>query len=79
MNPLQLKTEYGDKLAFHGGLDARLYWEPDTMWAEMERTIPLMKQDGGYMIGTDHSIPDNVSLDTYHQFVLLAKELGSYA
>jgi uroporphyrinogen decarboxylase len=48
------------------------------MWAEMERVIPVMKEGGGYIIGTDHSIPDNASLDTYRRFVALAKELGSY-
>jgi uroporphyrinogen decarboxylase len=78
MDPLQLKADYGDQLAFHGGLNAILYEEPESMWAEMERVIAVMKENGGYIIGTDHSIPDNVSLDTYRRFVALAKELGSY-
>jgi uroporphyrinogen decarboxylase len=78
MDPLQLKSDYGDKLAFHGGLNALLYREPEKMWAEMERVIPVMKTNGGYIIATDHSIPDNASLDTYRHFVVLAKKLGSY-
>jgi len=78
MDPLQLKADYGDQLAFHGGLNALLYREPEQMWAEMERVIPVMKEHGGYVIGTDHSIPDNVSLETYRQFVALAKKLGRY-
>ena len=48
------------------------------MWAEMERIIPGMKAQGGYIIGTDHSVPDSVSLDVYHEFVTRAKELGRY-
>ena len=78
MDPLALKAKYGDKLAFHGGLNALYYAEPELMWAEMERLIPQMKVNGGYIIGTDHSIPDNVSLDLYREFVARAKELGSY-
>jgi uroporphyrinogen decarboxylase len=55
-----------------------LYHPPERMWAEMERVIPVMKENGGYVIGTDHSIPDSVSLDQYCQFVTRAKELGQY-
>jgi uroporphyrinogen decarboxylase len=78
MDPLALKAQYGDRLGFHGGLNALLYEQPERMWAEMARVIPTMKERGGYIIGTDHSVPDNVSLDTYRQFVALAKELGRY-
>jgi uroporphyrinogen decarboxylase len=78
MNPLQIKADYGHQLAFHGGLDATLYRYPGQMWTEMRRVIPVMKENGGYVIGTDHSVPDSVSLDVYRHFVTLAKELGSY-
>jgi uroporphyrinogen decarboxylase len=79
MDPLALKARYGDQLAFHGGLNAMLYDPPERMWAEMERVIPAMKENGGYMIGTDHSVPDSVSLEQYREFVMRAKELGRYA
>ena len=78
MDPLALKAQYGQDMAFHGGLNAMLYHPPERMWAEMERVIPAMKENGGYVIGTDHSIPDSVSLDQYNQFVARAKELGQY-
>jgi uroporphyrinogen decarboxylase len=78
MDPLALKDRFGDRLAFHGGLNALLYEDPEQMWAEMERLIPAMKENGGYIIGTDHSIPDSVSLETYRQFVARAKQLGKY-
>ena len=48
------------------------------MWAEMERIIPQMKAQGGYIIGTDHSVPHSVSLDVFREFVAHAKELGRY-
>jgi len=46
--------------------------------AEMDRIIPNMKNQGGYIIGTDHSVPDSVSLEVYREFVARAKELGRY-
>jgi len=79
MDPLKLKGKYGDRLAFHGGLNALLYEHPEKMWEEMRRVIPGMKKNGGYWIGSDHSVPDSVSLETFREFVRLAKELGSYA
>ena len=78
MDPPTLKAQYGDRLAFHGGLNALLYNDPDRLWEEMARVIPVMKQDGGYLISSDHSVPHTVSLDQFRRFVALAKELGSY-
>ena len=78
MDPLALKKQYGDKLGFHGGLNAVLYEHPDTMWNEMRRVIPVMKQNGGYIISSDHSVPDSVSLEEFRAFIDLAKQLAIY-
>lgn len=78
MDPLALKRQYGDRLAFHGGLNAVLFDRPDELWPEMKRVIPAMKQGGGYWISSDHSVPQSVSLETFREFVRLAKQLGSY-
>ena len=79
MDPIGLKRDHGDELAFHGGLNAVLYTEPEKLWAEMQRVIPVMKARGGYVISSDHSVPESVSLETFGEFVHLAKELGSYS
>lgn len=78
MDPVKLKRTYGDRLAFHGGLNAVLYTEPGALWAEMERVIPVMKENGGYLISSDHSVPEVVSLAQFERFVSLAKALGRY-
>lgn len=78
MDPIALKQEYGDKLGFHGGLNAVLYNHPEEMWEEMKRVIPVMKKDGGYIVGSDHSVPDSVSLEVFQEFVDLAKKLAEY-
>jgi uroporphyrinogen decarboxylase len=78
MDPIALKNKYGDKLAFRGGLNAVLFERPDELWAEMRRVIPALKQNGGLVISSDHSVPESVSLKEFQQFVTLAKELGAY-
>lgn len=78
MEPVEIKRRYGRQLAFQGGLNAVLYDKPEELWREMRRVIPAMKEGGGYIASTDHSVPDSVSLDEFREFVRLAKELGSY-
>ncbi|NLN19416.1 MAG: hypothetical protein GX162_09110 [Firmicutes bacterium] len=78
MDPLALKKRYGDQLAFHGGLNAALFDHPELLWEHMEQVIPVMKVGGGYVIGSDHSVPESVSLEQFRHFVEMAKRLGSY-
>lgn len=78
MDPIKLKSEYGDKLGFNGGLNALLYNYPEQLWQEMEKVIPVMKESGGFIISSDHSVPDCVTLDMFKQFVSIAKRLGKY-
>jgi uroporphyrinogen decarboxylase len=78
LDPVALKKEYGDRLGFHGGLNAVLYSKPEKMWAEMRHLIPILKENGGYIASSDHSVPETVGLEEFREFVHLAKELGSY-
>ena len=78
MNPIDLKKRYGDSLVLHGGVNAVLWPDRDAITAEMRRVIPTMKENGGYIFASDHSIPDSVSLEDFRHIIELAKELGSY-
>jgi len=78
MDPNRLKGKYGDKLAFHGGINAQLWDNIDAVIAEMERVIPIMKEGGGYMFASDHSIPNSVSFDNMCKIVETAKRLGKF-
>ena len=78
MDPHKLKLLYGDKLAFHGGINAQIWDNIDLIKAEMERIIPVMKEGGGYIFASDHSIPNSVSFENMTQIVELAKKLGKY-
>lgn len=74
----KLKALYGDKLAFHGGINAQLWDDVDLVKAEMERIIPRLKEGGGYVFASDHSIPNSVSFDNMKQIAALAHKLGKY-
>jgi uroporphyrinogen decarboxylase len=79
MDPCLLKQQYGKDLVFHGGINAVLWDQPEAIRAEMEAVVPVMKENGGYIFSSDHSVPSTVSLEDFRRIVALAKELGSYA
>jgi len=65
-------------LVLYGGINAVLWDKPDMIKEEMSRLIPIMKQNSGYIFGSDHSIPNSVSLEDFRQIVAYAKKLGAY-
>lgn len=79
MDPADLKSKYGDKLVLHGGINAVLWDDADALEAEIRRLVPVLKESGGFIFSSDHSVPPSVSLETFRRAVELAKELGSYS
>lgn len=78
MNPVELKRKYGDRLVLHGGINAVLWDDLDAIEEEMRRVLPILKEGGGYIFSSDHSVPSSVSLEGFRHIVSLAKALGSY-
>ena len=78
MNPAQLKKDFGDDLVLHGGINAVLWDKPEQIKAEMEQVIPTLKENGGYIFSSDHTVPSSVSVDDFKAIIKLAKELGTY-
>ncbi len=57
-----------------------MLWDDfEALEAEMRRVVPILKERGGYIFSSDHSVPSSVSLENFGKIVALAKELGSYA
>ncbi|GMV36300.1 MAG: hypothetical protein AMXMBFR61_08080 [Fimbriimonadales bacterium] len=79
MDPIRIKQLYGDRLVLHGGINAVLWDDRDAIQAEMERVIPVVKENGGYIFSSDHSVPSSVSLENFRAITSLAKKLGSYS
>ena len=75
-----LKQQYGDRLAFMGGIDVRAMAHPDPAVIENEiaTKVPVAKQGGGYIFHSDHSVPDNVSFAQYCRVMELVAHYGQF-
>ena len=80
MNVVQLKKDFGEKLAFMGGIDVRAMANPDpkVIEEEIKTKIPFAKKGGGYIYHSDHSVPNNVSFQQYERILQLVKQYGKY-
>ncbi|HIZ21111.1 MAG TPA: hypothetical protein H9674_09685 [Firmicutes bacterium] len=74
----KLKKEYGDRLVLHGGVDASRMDRRDEVLPLLEQLLPVVKENGGYIFSSDHSIPNAVSLDTYQAIIDTVKKHGAY-
>ncbi len=78
MKPAELKKKFGDKLVLHGGINAVLWDKKDIIVEEIRKTVPILKENGGYIFSSDHSIPNTVSLENFKEIVAVAKEAGKF-
>lgn len=81
MDLLKLYRDYGERLSFMGGIDVRVLYTNDKTAIEREliSKIPEVKGGFGYVLHSDHSIPDQVSYESYRHFVDFGLELGRYS
>ena len=78
MDPVFLKKEYGDRLLLHGGVNAVLWDKRDEIVEEIDRVLPILKENGGYIFSSDHSVPNTVSLENFRAIIEEVKRVGSY-
>ena len=73
-------SHFGDKIVLCGGMDARNLVANDThaIRAELAEKIPVVKEDYGYILHSDHSIPTTTEYDTERFFVDEGLRLGTY-
>jgi uroporphyrinogen decarboxylase len=78
MDVARLFATYGDRLSFMGGIDTRVLCTNDQalIEAELQGKVLLLKSGNGYILSSDHSIPDTVKYETYCWFVERGLELG---
>jgi len=81
MDPVRIKRNFGDRIALCGGMDARnlVANDRDAIRSELEVKIPVLKEDYGYILHSDHSIPTTTEYETYRFFVDEGLRLGTYA
>ncbi len=76
----ELKAQFGDRLVFYGNIDARaLAGTREEIEAEIVSKITVAKEGGGYIYHSDHSVPNNVSLENYRFALDLVRRVGRYA
>ncbi len=78
MDPVALKRKYGDRLVLHGGVNAVLWDHRDAIVGEIERVVPILKENGGYIFSSDHSIPNSVPLENMAAIIEAVKKAGKY-
>jgi len=80
MDLLKIKKEYGKKIALCGGMDARNLVENniEAIKKELHAKIPAVMTGSGYILHSDHSIPDQCEYETYRFFVDEGLSLGGY-
>ena len=79
LDVVDLKRQFGSRWAFNGNIDVRVLGTNDlsAVRAEVLRKLNAAK-GGGFILQSDHSMPDNVAPDTYDYVVRLAREHGTY-
>src|SRR3990167_4873122 len=80
MDLVELKKNYGEKLAFMGGIDVRKMSNPDpkVIEDEIKTKVTFAKKGGGYIYHSDHSVPDDISFPQYCRVIDLVRKYGSY-
>lgn len=78
MDAFALKDQYGDELVLEGGIDVRTMTDGPQIEEEIRTTVETLKQGGGYIFHSDHSVPEDVSFADYCRIMELARYYGSY-
>ena len=88
LNPLEakagldvrkLRPEYGDRLVLHGNIDVRkLAGTREDIEEEIAGKFPAAMAGGGYIFGSDHSVPNNVSFENFCFAMELVERYGKY-
>jgi uroporphyrinogen decarboxylase len=81
MDIFQIKKDYGGAFTLWGGIDVKTisFGSLDELHYEIKRKVEYAKAGGGYIFGSDHSIPDNVPMATYGKMVEWGLQYGGYA
>ena len=78
MDALYIKKTYGDRLTLRGGINAVKWNNTDEILEEIREKVPVLKENGGFIFSSDHSIPNSVSLENMKAIVAEVKRLGKY-
>jgi len=79
LDVVDLRRRYGHRLAFCGNMDVTLWARGDRKELEAAVLTRLnAAKGGGYVFQSDHSVPGNISAESYEYAINLVRERGSY-
>ncbi len=80
MDLIRLKKNFGERIAFIGGMDVRVLETNDckAVEAELRKKLPQALSASGYVLQVDHSVTSNVEYETYKFFVEMGLKMGRY-
>lgn len=79
LDVVQLKRQFGSRWAFNGNIDVRVLATNDRDVIRREILTKLnAAKGGGYIIQSDHSVPDDVDPASYDYARQLVREYGTY-
>ncbi len=79
MDISKMKETVGDKITFWGNIGEQEFKAgKEAVEAEMRRKIPTAMKNGGFIYHSDHSIPPEVTLETYEYAMKVLDEIGQY-
>ena len=82
MDPASLKADFGDRLAFHGGISiqqALPFGRPEDIRIEVGDRVEALAPGGGYIFCTSHNIQADVPVENAEALFHAYRELGTYA
>jgi uroporphyrinogen-III decarboxylase len=78
MDVISLRKKYGKNLRMIGNIDKKaLLAGPEAITKEVESKVRDLVNEGGYIPGIDHEVPEDVSFSNYCFYVNLLKRTCS--
>ena len=81
MDPMTLKSRFGDKVCFWGGIDTQSilpFGTPDQVRGEVKRCIDVFAPGGGYVVAAIHNIRPEVPPENIIAMIEAVHEFGKY-
>lgn len=81
MDPFELKRDFGDKLSFHGGIDAQHvlpFGTPEEVAMHTRKYIQALAPGGGYIVAPVHNVQGDVSAENIVAMRDAVEEFGYY-
>jgi len=78
MDVFELKRTWGGRLTLEGGIDVRSMTDGKRLEEEIRTKFEVLKENGGYVYYSDHSVPENVSFADYCRVMELVRYYGRY-